>query len=351
MIRVAIRGGHYLTMVVGGDTTHVVVHSWDNRDGLLGNIDTSKDGSSLGDTRETLGQHLRREMVQVQVDVVILRSDTASLTDLHGHRAADNVTRGKILSSWCITLHETLALTITQDTTFPSGALSNQAASTIDACWMELHKLQILEGEPSTSDHCIAVSSAGMCRGGREVGTSISTGCQDSLCRLEAMNCAVLHTHCDDTNAVSLVVHNQVKREILDKELGVVLQSLAVQGVEHRVPSAIGSTSAAISLATVAKVQALSTKSALVDFTFLCAGEWQSIVLQLQHCFWRFTAHVLNGVLITKPVATLDGIIRVPTPVVFGHISESSIDPTLSSNGVRASGEQLCDARCFETVL
>ena len=41
--------------------------------------------------------------------------------------------------------HESFSLTVSEDATFTSAALCDQAASTIDACWVELHKLQILQ--------------------------------------------------------------------------------------------------------------------------------------------------------------------------------------------------------------
>jgi len=83
-----------------------------HRDRLLGNINTGEDSSGLRDTRETLMENLRRKMAELQVDVVLLRSNTTTLADLDGHRTRDDVTRSQILSSRRVTFHETFTLRV-----------------------------------------------------------------------------------------------------------------------------------------------------------------------------------------------------------------------------------------------
>ncbi len=67
----AYLGHHNLPKVVGGDATHVVVHRGQHGDRLLGHVHTSENRSGLGDARQALVQHLRGQVVQVQVDVVL----------------------------------------------------------------------------------------------------------------------------------------------------------------------------------------------------------------------------------------------------------------------------------------
>lgn len=69
-------------------------------------------------------------------------------------------------------------------------------------------------------------------------------------------------------------------------------------------------------------------------FAFLGSRERAAIVFQLNDGSWSLTGHVVDSVLITKPVGTLDGIVHVPSPVILVHVSESSIDTTLSRDGV-----------------
>ena len=59
---------------------------------------------------------------------------------------------------------------------------------------------------------------------------------------------------------------------------------------------------------------------------------------------------MLDGVLIAEPVAALDGVVGVPTPVVFGHVGESGVDPSLRRHGVRPGREDLSDARRVQSM-
>lgn len=76
----------------------------------------------------------------------------------------------------------------------------------------------------------------------------------------------------------------------LTKELAVVLHRRAIQRVQHRVPSAVGSAGAAVGLATPPKVQRLAAKGTLVDLAILSAGEGQAVVLQLNNRLRRLPA-------------------------------------------------------------
>jgi len=192
-----------LASVAGGDTAHVVVDGGEHRDGLLGHVDTSKDGRSLRDTGETLLEDLGGQMGEVEVDVVLQGSDTAALADLNGHGTGDDVARGKVLGRRRIVLHKALAEAVEEVATLTTRALGDEAASAVDAGGVELHKLQVLEGQASTGDHCIAVTSASVGRSARKVRASITARGEHGLVRTEAVDCAVLHVEGDDTNALA----------------------------------------------------------------------------------------------------------------------------------------------------
>lgn len=51
--------------------------------------------------------------------------------------------------------------------------------------------------------------------------------------------------------------------------------------------------------------------------------------------------HVVDGVLVTKPVGTLDRIVHVPPPVILVHVAKSGVNTALRSDGVTPRGEQL----------
>jgi len=54
-------------------------------------------------------------VVEVEVDVVLVRPAAAPLVDLHRHGARDHVARGEVLRGGRIALHEALALGVAQD--------------------------------------------------------------------------------------------------------------------------------------------------------------------------------------------------------------------------------------------
>ena len=72
----------------------------------------SVDVGIVGDARETLLDNLIREMLQMQVHVVLVDPVAAAFPDLDGDGAGDDVARGKILGARSIALHEFLAFDI-----------------------------------------------------------------------------------------------------------------------------------------------------------------------------------------------------------------------------------------------
>lgn len=255
--------GKNLTSVAGGDTTHVVVDSRKDGNGLLADIDTSEDTGSLGDTGKTLGENLSGEMAELEVDMVLLRADTTSLTDLHGHGSGDDVTGSKILGCRGVTLHEALTLAVEEVTTLTTSTLSDQAAGTVNTGGMELDELEILVGETGTSNHGHTITCAGVGRCAREVGASVTTGGEDSVLSEETVEGAVLLVVGDNTVALA-VLHNQIHGEVLDEVVGVVGERLAVESVKHGVSGTIGSGTGAVGLATLSKFPGLTTESTLV---------------------------------------------------------------------------------------
>jgi len=200
--------------------------------------------------------------------VVLLGTDTTTLTDLHGHGAGDDITGSKILGSGSITLHETLTLGVQKVTTLTAGTLGDQASSTIDTGRMELNELQILERETGTGNHGVTVTSASVSRCAGEVGASVSSGGKDGLMGAEAVEGTILHVQGENTTALT-VLHDQIQGKVLDEEVGVVAKRLAVEGVEDGVTGTISDGSAAVSLTTFTELQTLTTEGTLVDLALL----------------------------------------------------------------------------------
>ena len=343
--------GHHLTKPVGGDAAHVVVHSGAARDRLLGHVDTSEDGRRLRDTRQALVQHIRGQVIQVQVDPLAVGPAAAALANLQRHGPRHDIARRQVLGSGGVALHEALAVLVPKDATLATAALRHETASAIDPRGVELHELKVLEGQARARHHGVAVASAGVGGCGREPGPAVAARRQDGVVRAEAVQRAILLTHGKDATADPVVIHDEVQREILHEEHGVVTQGLTVQGVEHRVPSAVSDRCAAVGLPALAKVQGLAAEGTLIDFALLGARKGHAVCLELQDGLGRLLAHVFDSILVPKPVCTLDGVIEVPPPVVLGHVCQRRIDSALRSHRVRARGEELADARHIEAVL
>lgn len=75
----------------------------------------------------------------------------------------------------------------------------------------------------------------------------------------------------------------------------------------------------------------------------------------------------MDSILISEPIRSLDGVVpvlisirnpdrargnsHVPSPIVLGHVSERSVDSSLSSDRMTSRGEQLGDTSSLESCL
>ena len=163
-------------LVVGGNTAHVVVNGGNDGNGLLGDVHAGENGGGFGNPWKTLRQELRRQVVQVQIDVILILTHASSLANLERHRSRDDVSTGEILGARRVSLHETLALRVAQNATLPARTLRDQATGAVNTGGVELHKLLILQRQARPSDHGVAVARARV-RGSRaKVRPAVSTG-------------------------------------------------------------------------------------------------------------------------------------------------------------------------------
>jgi hypothetical protein len=102
---------------------------------------------------------------------------------------------------------------------------------------------------------------------------------------------------------------------------------------------------------TLAILHGLSSEGTLVNFAFFGSGEGATVGFQLEDSFGCFLAHVVDCVLITEPVAALDSVVGVVTPVVFVHVAEGCVDAALCGHGMGAGREQLRNTGSFKALL
>lgn len=195
---------------------------------------------------------------------------------------------------------------------------------------VELNEFEILQGEAGSGDHGVTVTSASVGGGAREVGTAVTTSGKDGVVSSESVEGAVFLVIGHDTDTFAFVVHDEIKSEVLDEEVGVVTKRLlvsrttlvrskmcsqfdtyTVEGVKESVTSSVGGSSTSVGLTTLAELERLTTEGTLVDLALVGSGEWQTKVLKLDDGSWCLSAHVLNGIGISQPVSTLDGVVVI----------------------------------------
>src|SRR3954454_14133516 len=90
-IWVAVAHGHDFAMEVRRDSAHVVVDGRQHRNWLTGHIDASEDLRGLCNAGKSFVNDLGTEVFEVQVDVILVRTYTATFANLDCHRATYDV--------------------------------------------------------------------------------------------------------------------------------------------------------------------------------------------------------------------------------------------------------------------
>src|SRR5262249_57030844 len=98
--------------------------------------------------------------------------------------------------------------------------------------------------------------------------------------------------------------------------------------VQHGVAGAVGSRAGALRGA-LAIMRGHAAEGTLIDLAVLAPRKRQAPMLQLVNRFGRVAAQIFDRVLVAEPVGALDGVVPMPTPVVFAHIAERSRNAAL----------------------
>ena len=133
---------------------------------------------------------------------------------------------------------------------------------------MELDELGVLNWESSSGDHTATITSTGMGRGAREIGSTVSTSGHNGLEGLHSVDSTISHVVGHDTSALT-IFHNQIHGKVLDEEDAIVTEGSSKESVEHAVTCSISYGAASVSLTTFTKFLRLSTECSLVNLTLL----------------------------------------------------------------------------------
>ncbi len=331
-------------MVVGRDAAHVVVHGRQHRDRLARHVHVGKDARRLGDARQALVQRVGAQVLQVQHDVVLVRTAAATFQNLHRHGARDDIARGQILGARRVALHEALAGRVGQVPALTARAFGDQTARRVDAGRVELHHLHVLQRHADARRQRHAVAGADVRRRAGLVGPPVAAGGEHHGAGEETMQAALDHVIGDHADDAPGVVRHEVDGEELDEELRLVLQRLLVQRVQHGVTGAVSGGAGALRRRLVVRL-VLAAERALINLAVLGARERHAGVFELDHRRDGLLAHVLDGVLVAQPVRALHGVVEVVAPVVVHHVAERGVDAALRRHGVRAGREHLGKTR------
>ena len=64
-------------------------------------------------------------------------------------------------------------------------------------------------------------------------------------------------------------------------------------------------------------------------------------MFKFDHRIRSLFAHVLDRILIAKPVRALDGVVHVPAPIIRAHVAKGRTDSALRSDGMASGREHL----------
>ncbi len=328
---------------IGWQAAHRVVGGRLNRRQLLRRVDAEVDADELGDVGQLGFLHLARDMGQVEVDVVLVRTGAPTLLDLLVDEAGDHVARGEVGQRRRVALGKGLAIAIAQDAALAASRLREEDTQLVDAGRVELEHLHVFERDAAPpGDRRAVAGQRQRVRGHREDAPEAAAGEDDRL-GVEGVDLAGADRDRDDAADLT-VVDQQIEHLEFVEEVDVVLDALLVERLQDHVAGAVGGVARAHyrTLAVVARVPA---EAALGDLAVGRAAEGQTPVLELDDRVDRLARQDLGRVLIRQVVPALDRVEHVPFPVILFQVAERGADAALGRPGVRPGGIELRDHR------
>ena len=185
-----------------------------------------------------------------------------------------------------------------------------------------------------------------MGRGRAKEDAAISTRGENDFLRAETMQRSVIKLPSRDT-AANAIFHNQVEREIFDKELGIITKALPVKRMKHGVTRPVRRRACALHRRALAKFCRVTTKGTLINLAIFVPRKRHTPMLKLINRLRGFAAQIFNTVLVAEPIRAFDSVIHVPAPIIGSHISKGGCDAALRRNRMRTRWENFCDASCL----
>ena len=310
-------------------------HRFDN------GVDAEVGAGEFGDVGQLGLEHLGAEVRAVEQHVIFVRSGAATLGHLLHHAARNDVARREVFDGWGVTLHEALAATVAQNSSFAARALGQQDTQPGEPGRVELEELHVFERNALAPDDADAVARQGVRVRRRLVDLAETAGGEDDALGVKHVQVAGGELVGNDACGLTLG-HHEVEHVVLVVELDAQLDAVLKQGLQNHVSGAVGRVAgpAYRRLAVVARVPA---EAPLVDLAVGRAVERQPHVLEVDDrvdCLFREN---FGRVLVNEVVATFDRVEGVPFPAVFFDVREGGGHAALRRAGVRPRRVQLRD--------
>ena len=324
----------------------------DDRNRSDDRVNVGKGLRQLANTWQTAVQHVFAEVVEFQQYVILVRATAVAGNDFLDHGTSNHVATGQVFGVRRITLHETLAMGVDQVTTFTTATFGDQYTGAGDASRVELPHFDVLHRYAGTQGHAHAITGVDQGVGGGSVDTASTASGQNHSLGTDINGFAGFDADGNNADDGAVLVLHQIHGIPLVKERGASFQVGLVQGVQQGVTGTVSSSAGTCSLSRVIRAFGLTAEWTLIDATLFGTGERQTHVLQFEYGFRTNRTHVLDSVLVTDIVGTLDGVVHVPAPIVIRiSRSDSAGDATLSRHSVRTSWENFGDDGGFMTTL
>src|SRR6266851_6394388 len=201
---------------------------------------------------------------------------------------------------------------------------------------MELVHFHVFEGDAPAVRNSHAVAHTGKGVAGDAPGAAIAAGGEKNCFGMKSMHLAAANFYSDDATG-SPLVEQQVQDEIFVEEAHLVLDGVLVHRLQHHVPGTVGGV-AGTTDSGFTVVACMSSEAALVDAPIGGAVEGQAAMLQLVDGIDGVSSQDFRRGLIDQVVATLDGVVHMPFPVIFFHVAQRGRHASLRCTRMRARG-------------
>ena len=145
-------------------------------------------------------------MGQVQQHVVLVGTTAATLAHLVCHCTRHDIAGCEVLNGRCVTLHETLTISVTENTALTTGALGHEDAQACQAGRVELDKLHVFQRQTRAQCDGHAVTGEGVSIGGGLENLAAAAGCENHGLSLEDVHLTGCQVVGDDTGGAGLAL-------------------------------------------------------------------------------------------------------------------------------------------------